>query len=900
MFQPEQSRKAFFNSQQSSESFFKLAPPAANNPKPSTIQAKPTTGTPDDVCGQVPDAVTDKMAQKLALEERVSSQGAVQRSALPNTIQREQALDEPGRFQMIHDNLFVLGSGGQQTQAWQPGTGSQIIQQFKQSVQQQIDQNPMNILGAVNPSTTEANAERDAINANDRIAARFPQISSRLSESRIQAAIDIIPADQALNRNFMEQWLANQIVGRTNIGNFGVAETDPNFIGVMNTLLSDTSVFNLEPALDAMRLNLEERGWETGQIDQTEVQERQRVGTSTWVRILNILASRQSAFSERGQRISLNQGVRAEQRILTLLHEFVHFYANDLYKTWIQQSTSSHRFYDEGFTEFLCRQVMTQDERGRRASQSNNYQDRFEAVENRVLAYVSTEDIEAAYFLGEVWRLEHQTAVASQAFGSQIGIQPGATRPEEISQSSSSPGINQTVQAERHYRFMNIGIDSSEPKPEHQAFFQSIFTSVIQPNRGFRIRFVGHTDSSGSAAHNRALSRRRVNAFYQIARGSGVPPDQLINADAPEFEGEVSLTANEDNAIGRAMNRRVELFIIPPNSDRLEDNVFRLGRLRGLGVVSNSISTNRPLSNLQRISPDPEQPLPFTPAGWNVNHILTSLGQYDIMGGTDSDSLRCVQAVALAGYIPQGPGAVRNYLDYIIQEALRTRSINDRRRTAIEIIRFAQEKIAAQTATFGDLSWAQEAVHDLFYDDVSGTPEGEIISQIVPTSDASRSIQSLNVWTSTPAELMTTVQGLQVGEQLIVAKWLVLFNEAYQDFRERGIPVSSPMRVNSRGRLVTIREIDATQRPNPRDIDYPNRDKRDGHQLLIYKDNSSRTWLYEPEITESGQHLFELATATSILDSCFRELPEIQSYEYVQIIGKIAQASPSTNIGNPP
>jgi hypothetical protein len=801
-------------------------------------------------------------------------------------IQRQQSLDDPARFQTVNQNLFAGTPSGREAQTWEADTEALIIRQFKASVQTQIDQRPTTILGGVTQRTTEADAETDALAANDRIVARFPEISSRLSETQVRTAVEMIPVDQALDRAFMAQWLENQLIGRTSISDYTVDNNNPAFQGVINSILSDTGAFDLNAAFATLRQQQEDAGVETSEIDAIIAGERRRIGSPTWVSILQILANRQGAFAQQGQRIALNQGITPEQRRLTLLHEFVHFYAHDLYKTWVE-STTSPRYYNEGFTEFLCREVMTSDERSQRAGRGNNYQDRLEAIETQVHSFATTEDIAAAFFKGEVWRLEHQSEAAGQAFGQQIGIQPGATHSEEVSQSISSPGINQTVRAGYHYRFMNIGIGLSDPKPEHLAFFQSIFSDVIQPNANLRIRFVGHTDSTGSLSFNRALSHRRVDAFYQLARDAGVPPAQLLNASAPEFEGEVSGTSENDNSIGKAMNRRVELFIIPPGSTRLEDNVFRLGRLRGEGVDPNDISMGHSMVSVLRNSPDAEQSLPFNTGGWDANVIMTRLGQHDLMGGTDNDNDRCVQAVALASYIPEGPSAVQRYLDLITRQGMQTRSMNNRRRTALEVIRFVQGKITTRTATFGDLSWVQEAVHDLFFDDVSGTPFPDILRQITPSSDIARRVQSLNIWTSSPAELMAEVRRLQPGEQLVTTNSNVVFNESFDQLEELGVAVTSPMQVNNQGRLVTIRRIDASQRPNPQDID-PNRDKVRGHQVLIFVDNSRRTWLYEPEITESGQHLFDLNSNPDALIPYFRELPDIESYEYVQVMGRIS------------
>ena len=47
----------------------------------------------------------------------------------------------------------------------------------------------------------------------------------------------------------------------------------------------------------------------------------------------------------------------------------------------------------------------------------------------------------------------------------------------------------------------------------------------------------------------------------------------------------------------------------------------------------------------------PGTALPWTDNGWDTTVILTRLGQFDRIAGTDSDAKRCVQAVALASLV---------------------------------------------------------------------------------------------------------------------------------------------------------------------------------------------------------------------------------------------------------
>ena len=69
----------------------------------------------------------------------------------------------------------------------------------------------------------------------------------------------------------------------------------------------------------------------------------------------------------------------------------------------------------------------------------------------------------------------------------------------------------------------------------------------------------GHTDSTGSAAHNQALSERRAHSVANYLAGRGVDPRRM-SAVGYGFTRPI---ASNDTEIGRAENRRVEIAISP-------------------------------------------------------------------------------------------------------------------------------------------------------------------------------------------------------------------------------------------------------------------------------------------------------------------------------------------------
>lgn len=75
-----------------------------------------------------------------------------------------------------------------------------------------------------------------------------------------------------------------------------------------------------------------------------------------------------------------------------------------------------------------------------------------------------------------------------------------------------------------------------------------------------RIRIQGHTDSTGSPAHNEELSLRRAEAVRDLLVSRGVHPRQVLVAGV----GAAQPLADNSTPDGRARNRRVELYIDVP------------------------------------------------------------------------------------------------------------------------------------------------------------------------------------------------------------------------------------------------------------------------------------------------------------------------------------------------
>ncbi len=90
------------------------------------------------------------------------------------------------------------------------------------------------------------------------------------------------------------------------------------------------------------------------------------------------------------------------------------------------------------------------------------------------------------------------------------------------------------------------------------------FSQFLLQNKGSRIRITGHTDSKGSARHNKGLSHRRANAVVYALTTLGVSESRLEAIG----RGENQPVASNNTAFGRANNRRIEAELFYPKGRR--------------------------------------------------------------------------------------------------------------------------------------------------------------------------------------------------------------------------------------------------------------------------------------------------------------------------------------------
>ena len=88
-------------------------------------------------------------------------------------------------------------------------------------------------------------------------------------------------------------------------------------------------------------------------------------------------------------------------------------------------------------------------------------------------------------------------------------------------------------------------------------------SKVVKKYNQTLIEVAGHTDSVGSFDSNQSLSERRANTVAQYMISKGIVRDRTIVVGA----GENMPVADNNTAEGRALNRRVELSLLPIRKD---------------------------------------------------------------------------------------------------------------------------------------------------------------------------------------------------------------------------------------------------------------------------------------------------------------------------------------------
>jgi outer membrane protein OmpA-like peptidoglycan-associated protein len=104
--------------------------------------------------------------------------------------------------------------------------------------------------------------------------------------------------------------------------------------------------------------------------------------------------------------------------------------------------------------------------------------------------------------------------------------------------------------------FFDVG--KADLKPESIAEVENIRELLIA-NTALRVQINGHTDNSGNAASNKALSLKRATAVVTYLTQKGIAASRL---SAKGYGSERPIVSNDDEEGGRAINRRTEIEIV--------------------------------------------------------------------------------------------------------------------------------------------------------------------------------------------------------------------------------------------------------------------------------------------------------------------------------------------------
>ncbi|MBF0456070.1 MAG: OmpA family protein [Magnetococcales bacterium] len=142
------------------------------------------------------------------------------------------------------------------------------------------------------------------------------------------------------------------------------------------------------------------------------------------------------------------------------------------------------------------------------------------------------------------------------------GCPPDTDKDGVIDARDRCPGtpIGATVNIQGCWVLQNLNFDTSRSsiKPGGEVILDNAAT-VFRKNPLLKVEIQGHTDSRGSDAFNQRLSDKRARTVFNELVSRGVSSDRLMTRGF----GENRPIANNETRDGRAMNRRVQMELMP-------------------------------------------------------------------------------------------------------------------------------------------------------------------------------------------------------------------------------------------------------------------------------------------------------------------------------------------------
>ena len=137
--------------------------------------------------------------------------------------------------------------------------------------------------------------------------------------------------------------------------------------------------------------------------------------------------------------------------------------------------------------------------------------------------------------------------------------------PDKIDKCPNTPGpasnrgcpeIKESVKARLKFATRGIYFETSKAIIKQQSFpMLDEIVDILNQYPDYNIRLTGHTDNVGNDAYNVSLSQSRVDEVMQYLAHKGISASRM---EAIGY-GKTHPIANNNSAIGRALNRRVEV-----------------------------------------------------------------------------------------------------------------------------------------------------------------------------------------------------------------------------------------------------------------------------------------------------------------------------------------------------
>jgi outer membrane protein OmpA-like peptidoglycan-associated protein len=149
-----------------------------------------------------------------------------------------------------------------------------------------------------------------------------------------------------------------------------------------------------------------------------------------------------------------------------------------------------------------------------------------------------------------------QTTSITLPGGARVNVEQGGPV-QQLSSYLADRSTTDTTPKRFVFSDLNFETGSAALRADSQATVDSLL-AVLEAYPSVQVSLEGHTDSTGDAAANKALSEQRAEAVKQTLVNGGIAPERV---DAQGFGQERPLADNNTEA-GRATNRRLEVVVL--------------------------------------------------------------------------------------------------------------------------------------------------------------------------------------------------------------------------------------------------------------------------------------------------------------------------------------------------